>query len=170
MFGSMEFENITTFRRPFLVNEQKGIFRLYDSKKDDLKLVTTLFTKMNSKEGLEDLRLGDKTTFIGSNENFRLVAECNNQLVATITLMKKREFVQKRIVNMYSVVTKEEFRKTGVSGEFFEFACKWASNIGGSSIQLSTKKDNIRAQKFFEKMGCKKIKVENDEFIYSKKL
>ena len=46
--------------------------------------------------------------------------------------------------------------------------CEWSRNVGEISIQLSTEKDNVRAQKFYEKMGCQKFKEQDDEIFYRK--
>ena len=125
----MNLQEIITFTKPFMIQGQEGIFRLYNAEKDNIKLVTTLFTKMNNRKGLEELHTGDTSTFIGSKENFRLVAELHDILIATITLMKKSDFKEKKIVNMYSVVTIEKYRGTGISGKFFDFAVVNSYNI-----------------------------------------
>ena len=164
----MNLQEIITFTKPFQLHGQEGIFRLYDSEEDNVKLVSTLFTKMNNKEGLEELLIVDTTTFIGSKENFRLVAELKDQLIATMTLMKNPDFKENKIVDMYSVVTKEKFQGTGISGKFFKFACDWVRNLGGKGIELSTLKNNFQAQKFYEKMGCQRFKELDDEIFYRK--
>ena len=166
----MNIKDLKSFSKTIQFAEKELTFRLYVLEQDDLKLVQNLFTKMDNKKGLEELRADDIKCFLNSEDNFRLVAEYENELIATITLIKENEFATSHIVHLYAVVTKKEYQGTGISGQFFDFACDWAKNIGGSKIKLSTKKDNIRAQKFFEKMACLNDGEEADEIIYVKEL
>ena len=166
----MNVKNLKFFPKIIQFLDKEVTFRLYGLEKDDQKLVQSLFTKMNNKQGLEELHENYIKYYLDSENNFRLVADYENELISTITLMKEEEFKNTKIVHMYAVVTKKEFQGTGISGHFFEFACGWAKKIGGTRIKLSTKKDNIRAQKFYEKMGCLNDGEEEDEIVYIKEL
>lgn len=150
------------------LNGKDITLRLYDHKKDDKKLVASLFTKMNTEEGLKELHEGDQKYLINSKLNFRLVAEYNDELLATITLMNVDEFKINSKMTMYSVVTREDYQGTGVSQLLFDYACLWAKNLGESEVIVNTDKWNIRAQKFYLKMGCKNIQETKDQIIYLK--
>lgn len=146
------------------------ILRLYNPEIDDKRLIATLFTKMNNEEGLKELHDGDKKYFINSNKNFRLVAESDNELIATITLMNEEQFKINSRLTMFSVVTKEEYRGSGLSSKLFDFACFWAKEMGESEVIVNTDKWNVRSQKFYEKMGCSLIQETEEQFIYEKNL
>ena len=148
--------------------EKPLIFRKYSSSTDSEKLVQTLFTKMNSKEGLNELKKSDQEVFEQSNINFRLIAEYGNELIATITLMKDREFSSSKTVNVYSVVTSDPFQGSGVSTLLFEYAIGWVRKLHGQRIKLTTNVTNIRAQRFFNKMGLNE-ESRTEELIYYQK-
>jgi ribosomal protein S18 acetylase RimI-like enzyme len=159
-------EKIPFFEKTIVHNGKNFTFRNYNLSKDNVSLVANLFTKMNNEQGLKELFEGDISTFLNSENNFRLVAECESEIVATITLMKDKDFNENKIVNMYAVVTKDELRGSGLSGKFLDFAVIWVQKIGGSKIVLGALKENIRAQKFYEKKSFKKINELDREIVY----
>ena len=149
-------------------NNKQVLFRAYGLENDNKKLVRNLFTKMNSEKGLEELHKGDE--LFKSPKNYRLVADCEDEFLATITLKQDLDFAKNSIVNMFAVVTREDYQGTGLSGLFFDFACSWVKDMGGTKIKLSVKKNNPRAIKFYEKMNCTQVGEKDDEFVLKKEL
>ena len=164
----MEKEDLELRSRSIQFNNKPIIFRAYGLENDNIKLVRNLFTKMNSEKGLEELHKGDKS--FESPKNYRLVAECEDEFLATITLKQDAEFTKNSIVNMYAVVTREDYQGSGISSIFFDFACSWAKEMRGTKIKLSVKKNNPRAIRFYEKMNCLQVGALENEFVYEKEL
>lgn len=161
-------QELSSLTKEGQIRGKKVILRLYNSEIDNKKLVKTLFTKMDSEEGLKELHEGDKEYFINSELNYRLVAECDNELVATLTLMNEEKFKINKKMTIYSVVTKGEYQGSGVSALLFYFACSWAKRLGESEVIVNTDNWNIRAQKFYKKMGCKELEKREGQIIYQK--
>lgn len=164
----MHIQELSVLTKEAQINGKLVVLRLYNSKIDDKKLIKTLFTKMDNEKGLKELREGDKEYFTNSELNFRLVAECDNELIASLTLMNEEKFKINSKMTVYSVVTKKEYQGSGVSALLFNFACSWAKKLGESEVIVNTDNWNIRAQKFYEKMGCKEIEKTEDQIIYLK--
>lgn len=133
------------------------ILREYKPATDPEKLVIHLFDNMNSAEGITELRASDMRFTNHRDMNNRFVAEFKGCLIATLTLVS--EYWSKQGFHMYSVVTAEKYRGSRITQLLFEYACKWISSQGKNLIMVDTYGDNLRAQKYFEKVGFKRMGI-----------
>ncbi len=134
-----------------LQNEQ-FILRKYDLNNDPPLMVQFLFDKMNSEKGIKELREGDQILLVKSpNKSIRLVAEIHGELIVTLTL--SAEFWILEGLHIYSMVTAEQYRGTGISTRLFQYGCNYARDQNKRLLTVDTKGTNFAAQKFFKKMG-----------------
>ena len=107
-----------------ILNEQV-LFRQYNPQIDKDLIVKHLYTNLNNEKGLKTLSDQDSEYFIGSEDNFRLVVEIDNELIASLVLM--REKIDSNIFNLYSVVTAESYRGTGLTKGLLDFTILWVT-------------------------------------------
>ena len=69
-----------------------------------------------------------------------------------------------KIIILYDLYVKEEFRKHGIGKKLMEKSEEYAKSIGAKSIELSTAKDNLSAQSLYEKIGYIR---DNEFYSYS---
>lgn len=129
------------------------LFREYNFENDPPKLVKYLFNQMNSKAGISELRVGDSWFHDNHVTRVRLVAEINGELYATATLEGSLGPLINDKYTLFSVVTAEKYRGTGLSQLLINFACQWAKNHSGRLMLVETWESNERARKFYEKIG-----------------
>ncbi|UYP44889.1 hypothetical protein NEF87_001174 [Candidatus Lokiarchaeum ossiferum] len=153
-------QEITPFQDGFV------ILREYELTTDPDKLVLHLFDKMNSPEGITELRASDKRFAKHRDKNNRFIAEFKGKLIATLTLVS--EYWSKQGFHMYSVVTAKDYQGSGITSLLFDYACQWASAQGKSIIIVDTYEDNLPAQKYFKKIGFKRIGIIPDAIENSK--
>jgi GNAT superfamily N-acetyltransferase len=127
--------------------------REYNFDLDPPKLVKYLFDKMNSEDGIAQLREGDKSFQNSRMTRVRLVAEIVGELCATSTLEGCLGPTPNDKFTLYSVVTAPHYRGTGLSRLMFNFACQWAKSRGGRILLVDTWENNLAARAFYEKMG-----------------
>ena len=60
---------------------------------------------------------------------------------------------------LFSVVTAEKYRGTGLSQLLVDFTCRWAKNHSGRLLLVETSESNQRARKFYEKMGFRQYGI-----------
>ncbi|MBY9000485.1 MAG: GNAT family N-acetyltransferase [Candidatus Heimdallarchaeota archaeon] len=125
--------------------------RRYNNETDPEKLIVYLYDKMNTNEGLQQLRDSDTRFLKRKNLEVRFVAEFKGELIASLEL--NNEYWNKEGFHMYSVVTAPQFRGTGISQMLFQYVCRWVKGQGKKLITTDTYGDNIRAQAFFQKIG-----------------
>ena len=98
----------------------------------------------------------------------------NKESIIYIALSEKKEalgFVQLyetfgslqmgKIVILYDLYVKREFRKLGIANQLMKKSEEFAKSIGAKSIELSTAKNNFNAQSLYEKIGYTK----DEEFL-----
>lgn len=156
--------DILKSKKEYLVPEAQGmeklpfqasyvILRPYDFVNDPPKLVHHLFTTLNNKKGIARLQREDEFFKEAPEDQIRFVAEIEGEIYSTITLIRKRW--EKDKFGVYSVVTAEKFRGTGLSQLLFCYACRWAKQHEGRFLLLSTWEDNSQARRYYEKVGFK---------------
>ena len=69
-----------------------------------------------------------------------------------------------KIIILYDLYVKEEFRKHGIGKKLMEKSEEYAKFIGAKGIELSTAKDNLTAQSLYEKIGYIR---DNEFYSYS---
>ena len=69
-----------------------------------------------------------------------------------------------KIIILYDLYVKEEFRKHGIGKKLMEKSEEYAKSIGAKGIELSTAKDNLSAQSLYEKIGYIR---DNEFYSYS---
>ncbi len=134
-------------------NDTDLLLREYNFENDPPKMVKYLFDKMNSKAGISELRAGDAWFHDSHVIRVRLVAEINGELYATATLEGSLGPLINDKYTLFSVVTAEKYRRTGLSQLLMDFACQWAKNHSGRLMLVETWESNERARKFYEKLG-----------------
>lgn len=125
--------------------------RQYNFETDPEKIVVYLYDKMNTKEGIQQLRDDDTRFLKRKNLEVRFVSEFKGELIASLVLNK--EYWNKEGYHMYSVVTAPLFRGSGISQLLFQYVCRWVKGQGKKLITTDTYSDNLRAQSFFNKIG-----------------
>lgn len=135
------------------------LLREYDFKNDPPKLVKHLFDQMNSEMGISKLREGDSWFHDNFITRVRLVAEINGELYATTTLEGCLGPVKNDKYTLFSVVTAEKYRGTGLSQLLFDFTCRWARNHSGRLLLAETWESNKDARKFYRKMGFRQYGI-----------
>ncbi len=125
--------------------------RPYNVETDPEKLVIYLYDKMNTKEGVQQLRDSDTRFLKRKNLEVRFVAEFKGELIASLEL--NNEYWNKEGFHMYSVVTAPLFRGTGISQMLFKHVCQWVKGQGKKLITIDTYGDNLHAISFFNKIG-----------------
>lgn len=129
--------------------------RIYNNKTDPEKLVVYLFDKMNTKEGIQQLRDSDARFLKRENLEVRFVAEYKGELIATLLL--NSEYWNKEGFHMYAVVTAPQYQGKGISQILFQYVCRWVKSQGKKLITTDTYGDNLRAQAYFKKIGFKQF-------------
>ncbi len=129
------------------------ILREYDFDADPEKLVEYLFDKMNSEEGIKALKQGDKWLKDPKRVRKRLVAEIQGKLYATTTIEQGMNHHTQHRFRLHAVVTAPQYQGTGLSQILFEYVREWITKQGGTLILVETWETNLRARKFYEKMG-----------------
>ena len=101
----------------------------------------------------------------------------NNESIIFIATNKQKEvmgFVQLyetfgslhlgKIIILYDLFVKKEFRKYGIGIKLMKESEEYAKSIGAKGIELSTAKDNLTAQSWYEKIGYIR---DNEFYSYS---
>ena len=133
--------------------------REYNFDLDPPKLVKYLFDKMNTEDGIAELRKGDESFQNSRVTRVRLVAEIDGELSATCTLEGCLGPVTNDKFTLYSVVTAPAYRGTGLSRLMFNYACQWVKTHGGRMLLVDTWENNLAARAFYEKMGFQQYGV-----------
>jgi len=131
------------------------ILREYDFESDPEKLVKYLFDKMNSKEGVKELRKEDKIFREATLGLTRFVAEIEGELHATITVEQGNSMWTEHRFRLFSIVTSLQYHGTGLSQLLFQYVKEWIIKQNGNLILVETWEDNKRACSFYEKLGFK---------------
>jgi ribosomal protein S18 acetylase RimI-like enzyme len=131
-----------------------AILREYDMENDPEKLVIHLFNQMKStEENINSVREGDKWFQDPDHQRKRFVAEIEGDLYATISVGQGMNRLEMHRYRMYSVVTAKQYQGTGLSALLFEYVKEWIEQQNGRLILVETWEDNMRARKFYEKLG-----------------
>ena len=135
------------------------ILREYNFDLDPYKLVIHLFDKMNSENGIKELKEGDVWYHDSQITRVRLVAEIDGELYASLNLQGCLGQTPNDNFRLTSVVTSSNFRGTGLSRLMFNFACQWAKSHGGRMLLVETWDTNYVAKAFYEKIGFKQYGI-----------
>lgn len=68
-------------------------------------------------------------------------------------------------LHIHRIAVKEKYQKNGIGTELIERIIKNSNNIM-KYIILKVRKDNIAAQKFYEKHGFRRVYLEGNNYIY----
>lgn len=129
------------------------ILREYDLEFDPEKLVKFLFDKMNSEQGIKELKEGDKWLHDPERNRKRFVAEIDEELYATITVEQEDGALTGHRFRLYAVVTTKHYQGTGLSQLLFQYVKEWIREQQGKLVLVETWEDNIGARKFYKKIG-----------------
>ena len=143
------------------LHNKEVICRLYNCDSDQKKIINTLYKKLQENNGIEKLKKQDKEYFYNSEKNFRLIAEINSEIVSSVVIMSDEDFERDLSVELYSVVTLDEYQGTGITKILFNYTFEWIKALRAKKVRLWTDIDNLKAQKFYEKVGF--IELERDE-------
>ncbi|MCF2141072.1 MAG: GNAT family N-acetyltransferase [Candidatus Lokiarchaeota archaeon] len=142
-------------KREIQFNGSPLIFREYDFENDPPKLVKYLYDKMNSPDGIAALKKGDLWLKDKSQVRVRLVAEYEQELIASLVLEGCLGPKPNDRFTLFSVVTAPQYRGKGISKLLFEFAKEWIRRYNARILLVETWENNLSARKFYEKMGFK---------------
>jgi GNAT superfamily N-acetyltransferase len=129
------------------------ILREYDFETDPPKLVENLYDKMNSPEGIIELKQGDLWFKDEFQIRVRLVAEYQHELIASLQLQGCLGPKPNDHFTLTSVVTAPQYRGTGISTILFKFAKEWIRPYDARILLVETWETNIAARKYYEKIG-----------------
>ena len=109
------------------------------------------------KKQCSDMEQGDSA--------FAFIGYLDNVPISLCGLYRnKTNFEEWEIVQVWTV---KNFRGKGISEKMFVYAIDWAKNKNIKKLLAKVYSDNIRAKKFYEKMGFAVTKqVENEEWMY----
>ena len=144
---------ILSFMKKVPFQSTEVTLREYDYKSDPEKLVVYLFDKMDSEEGIKALKQGDEWLQDPNRVRKRLVAEIEGELYATTTVEQGMNHHTQHRFRLYAVVTAPQYQGTGLSQILFEYVKEWIKIHGGTLILVETWETNLRARRFYEKMG-----------------
>ena len=122
-------------------------FRSYDLERDPDKIVKTLFSAATSTK----IRRADHFFTEDPNHRKRFVAEIENDLHGTITVVRDHIPSTKYRATLYSVVVSPEYRGTQLASLLLAYCEKRVRELGVRMLFTSTMSDNIPTQKFFLK-------------------
>ena len=143
------------------LHDKEVICRLYNCHSDQENIIKTLYKNLQENNGIEKLKKQDQEYFYNSERNFRLIAEINSEIVSSVVVISDKNFERDLSVELYSVVTLESFQGTGLTKILFNFTFEWIKALGAKKVRLWTDIDNLKAQKFYEKVGF--IELERDD-------
>lgn len=130
------------------------ILREYDLEKDPEKLAVHLFNQMDTlEENIQSIRDGDQWFQQRFYFRKRLVAEIEGELYATTTVERGINHHTQHRFRLHAVVTAPQYQGTGLSQILFEYVKEWIKIQGGTLILVETWENNLRARKFYEKIG-----------------
>ncbi|WP_144510648.1 GNAT family N-acetyltransferase [Bacillus sp. FJAT-22090] len=144
-------------------NDQKAILVIREAELEDarafIKLQETIFSETDFMlYGKSDIQM----TVQGIRKNFTSWKnEVNSILLLAIMNGQYAGYVQftggpaPRALHRASVVigVKQEFSKKGIASSLMYHGEKWAKEVGISKLELTVIKENIKAQKLYEKLG-----------------
>ncbi|MHA1520722.1 MAG: GNAT family N-acetyltransferase [Promethearchaeota archaeon] len=131
------------------------ILREYDFENDPPKLVKYLYEKMNSPEGISELKKGDRWFKDEFHVRVRLVVVYKQDLIASLQLQGCLGHKPNDHFTLTSVVTAPQYRGKGISTILLDFAKEWVKPYDARILLVETWKNNTAARKFYEKMGFK---------------
>lgn len=93
---------------------------------------------------------------ISGEEGVCLVAEVNGKIVGYLAggIMRPYSYrTVKKMSELENMLVKEEFRGQKIGEKLFEEFANWSKSQDIERIKVSTASDNLRAIKFYEKVG-----------------
>ena len=139
-----------------IIHNEKIILRKYNFESDPYLIVKYLYTAMQSEDGIKALIESDKDLWLHPVDKARFVAEASGDIISSLVLIRSENSREKHKFFMYSTVTAAHYQNRGIMTELFYFSLEWAKKKGAKLILVSTAKENLPAQNFFNKVGFKK--------------
>ena len=127
--------------------------REYDIASDRESYMNNLFPHLNSEQGIKELDKWDEWLEDKDQTRVRLVAELNNEIIATCTLVGCMGVKPNDNFTLFSVETSKFYRGSGISQKLFDFCSTWARSKGARILLVETWVNNTTARKFYEKVG-----------------
>ncbi|MHA1584087.1 MAG: GNAT family N-acetyltransferase [Promethearchaeota archaeon] len=135
------------------LNGKTILLREYEIETDPVKLTKYLYDKSKTEDQIQDLKTSMKEWYSSHHTRVILVAEFNQEIIASLMLDGCLGPTPNEKFNLYSVVTAEHFRGTGISQLLFSFAKEWVKKFNARILLVETWSNNYRARKYYEKLG-----------------